>query len=63
MNENRLVWCVDYVTAAGRLVNSKLFATEDEARSFYDQREHCPYRQMYQTRDIWHFLEKEKHGK
>ncbi len=57
-SKNNLVWCVQYGSAYNYFIQSELFLTEEEAKKFYDRQSDCPYREMYQTRDIWRFREK-----
>jgi DNA-binding transcriptional regulator YiaG len=58
MNNHDSVWRVDYGSAFSSNIYSKLFLTEEEAKDFYDQ-EDAVYKNMYQTRDIWNWREKE----
>lgn len=56
--ENKMVWVVESAYMSHRIY-TKLFATEEEAQAEYDSISYADYRNMYQTRDIWGWLERQ----
>lgn len=50
------VWVVDYALSCPGLVSSKLFLTEEEARTFANKMRHVV--DVYRTWDIWNFTKR-----
>ena len=57
--KSELIWCVETGSEFSSKIYSRLFLAEDEARQYYDDNESAAYRNIYQTRDIWNWREKE----
>lgn len=52
------VWCVDRVNIFNGMIDCKVFADYESARKCYDAIGCDTYRKIYQTFDIWGFLER-----
>lgn len=51
------VWCVDHAGFSGMIPHSTLFETEEEATRYFDSLGDVAYKKIYQTWDIWGWME------